>query len=151
MQQFSYSDQGLALTKSFEGLRLEAYKDSGGVWTVGYGHTGPDLLAGMKISQADADMMLRADLSLAIACVNRAVSEEIEQQQFDALVDFCFNVGRGNFLQSSLLKKLNVGDFEGAATQFLIWVNVGGRPCEGLMRRRHAERSMFMERPASGG
>jgi lysozyme len=144
MQQFIYSDAGLALTKSFEGLRLEAYQDNGGVWTVGYGHTGPDLLAGMKISQADADMMLRADLSVAITCVNRTVTEEIGQPQFDALVDFCFNVGRGNFMQSSLLGKLNVGDFEGAAAQFLLWVNVAGKRNDGLMRRRVAERAMFI-------
>jgi lysozyme len=145
MQQFSYSDEGLALTKSFEGLRLEAYKDSGGIWTVGYGHTGPDLLAGMKISQADADMMLRADLSVAVACVNRGVTEEISQPQFDAMVDFCFNVGRGNFLQSSLLRKVNVGDLEGAAAQFLLWVNIAGRKSDGLVRRRKAEHAMFLE------
>jgi lysozyme len=148
MQQFSYSDEGLALTKSFEGLRLEAYQDVGGVWTVGYGHTGPDLLAGMKISQADADAMLRADLSVAVACVNRGVTEEISQPQFDALVDFCFNVGRGNFLQSSLLRKLNLGDFQGAAAQFLLWVNAGGKRVEGLARRRQAERAMFIGMPS---
>ena len=61
------------MTKSFEGLRLEAYQDVAGVWTVGYGHTGPDLLAGMKISEADAEALLRADLSEAVVCVNRAV------------------------------------------------------------------------------
>jgi lysozyme len=144
MQQFSYSDAGLALTKSFEGLRLQAYQDSGGIWTVGYGHTGPELLAGMTISQADADMMLRADLSVAVGCVNRAVTEEISQNQFDALVDFCFNVGRKNFLLSSLLRKLNQGDFEGAAAQFLIWVNVAGKKSEGLVRRRTAEQSLFL-------
>ena len=147
MQRFSYSDAGLALTKSFEGLRLEAYQDVGGVWTIGYGHTGPDLLAGMKISQADADAMLRADLSVAVACVSRGVTEEISQAQFDAMTDFCFNVGRGNFLQSSLLRKVNVGDFEGAAAQFLLWVNAGGKRVEGLVRRRQTERAMFLATP----
>jgi lysozyme len=144
MHQFSYSNEGLELTKSFEGLRLEAYQDVGGVWTIGYGHTGPDLLAGMKISQADADAMLRADLSVAVACVNRGVTEQITQAQFDALVDFCFNLGRGNFLQSSLLRKVNMGDFEGAAAQFLLWVNAAGKKVEGLVRRRQAERAMFL-------
>jgi lysozyme len=147
MQEFSYSDNGLELTKSFEGLRLEAYQDVGGVWTIGYGHTGPDLLAGMKISQADADAMLRADLSVAVACVSRGVTEKISQAQFDAMTDFCFNVGRGNFLQSSLLRKVNVGDFEGAAAQFLLWVNAGGKRVEGLERRRQAERAMFLATP----
>jgi lysozyme len=144
MQQFIYSDEGYALTKGFEGLRLKAYQDVGGVWTIGYGHTGPDLLAGMEISQEDADAMLQADVSVAVACVNRVVKAEIAQPQFDALVDFCFNVGRGNFLQSTLLRKLNLGDFEGAAAQFLLWVNAGGKRVEGLARRRQAERAMFM-------
>lgn len=144
MQKFTYSDAGLALTKSFEGLRLEAYRDVGGVWTVGYGHTGPDLLAGLKISQADADALLRADLSAAVACVNRAVMEEISQPQFDALVDFCFNVGRGNLLQSNLLRCVNRGEFESAAAQFLLWVNAGGKRIDGLVRRRQAERAMFL-------
>jgi lysozyme len=150
MQQFSYSDEGLALTKSFEGLRLEAYQDVGGVWTIGYGHTGPDLLAGMKISQADADALLRADLTVAVSCVNRGVTEEIVQSQFDAMVDFCFNVGRGNFLQSTLLRKVNLSDFEGAAAQFLLWVNAGGKKVEGLVRRRQAEQAMFLGKTPSG-
>lgn len=144
MQQFRYSEDGMMLTKAFEGLRLDAYQDVAGVWTVGYGHTGPDLLAGMTISQADADAMLWADLSTAVACVNRAVTGQISQQQFDALVDFCFNVGRGNFLQSSLLRKLNLGDHAGAAAQFLLWVNAGGKRVGGLTRRRQAEREMFV-------
>jgi lysozyme len=144
MQEFTYSDAGLALTKSFEGLRLEAYQDVGGVWTVGYGHTGPDLLTGMKISQADANAMLRADLSAAVAYVNRAVTGEISQMQFDALVDFCFNVGRGNLLKSSLLRYVNLGEFESAAAQFLLWVNAGGKRVEGLVHRRQAERAMFL-------
>jgi lysozyme len=144
MQKFTYSDAGLALTKSFEGCRLESYQDVGGVWTVGYGHTGPDLLAGMKISQADADALLRADLSVAVACVNRGVTEEISQPQFDALVDFCFNTGQGNFLRSSLLRYVNQGEFENAAAQFLLWVNAGGKRVEGLVRRRQAERAMFV-------
>ncbi len=144
MERFVYSDEGTALTKSFEGLRLDAYQDAAGVWTVGYGHTGPDLLAGMKISQADADMMLRADLSAAVACVNRALEEEISQGQFDALVDFCFNVGRAAFLRSSLLRYVNQGEFAIAAQQFLLWVNAGGKRCEGLVKRRTAERAMFL-------
>src|SRR5258707_20388 len=121
MQQFIYSDEGYELTKGFEGLRLKADQDVGGVWTIGYGQNRPDLLAGIEISQADADAMLRADISAAVACVNRVVKAEISQSQFDALVDFCFNVGRGNFSQSTMLRKLNLGDLEGAAAQFLLW------------------------------
>ena len=142
--EMQYSAAGLALTKQFEGLRLEAYKDGGGVWTVGYGHTGPSLLAGMKISQADADAMLGADLAVAVKCVNSSVQEELAQHEFDALVDFCYNVGCRNFRLSSLLKYVNHGDFTRAAQQFLIWVNVDGKRCEGLARRRMAERAMFL-------
>jgi len=120
MQIFQYSDNGLALTKSFEGLRLTAYQDCGGVWTIGYGHTGPDVHAGLTITEADADAWLRTDVSEAVTCVNRAVNVPITQNQFDALVDFCFNCGRGSLLQSTLLRKLNIGDFTGAAEQFAL-------------------------------
>lgn len=148
MQYKQYSAAGLALTKQFEGLRLEAYQDSGGVWTVGYGHTGPALLAGMKISEADAEAMLMADLAVAVQCVNAVLSTETQaemtQHQFDALVDFCYNIGCRNFRISSLLRYVNHGDFASAAQQFLQWVNVNGRRCEGLVRRRTAERALFL-------
>jgi len=145
MDCFKYSEQGLALTKSFEGLRLTAYQDVAGIWTIGYGHVGPAILANMTISEADAEALLRADLADAVACVNRAVRVEITQNQFDAMVDFCFNAGRGNFLQSTLLRKVNLEDFAGAAVQFGLWVHAGGEIVAGLMRRRKAEAVLFME------
>ncbi len=143
MQQFNYSDKGLALTKSFEGLHLEAYRDCAGIWTIGYGHTGPTLSEGQAISEPEAEVLLRADLAGAVACVNRAVKAAIAQNQFDALVDFCFNAGRGNFLQSTLLRKVNREDFEGAAAQFGLWVHAGGEVVAGLVRRRRAEAELF--------
>lgn len=143
LQQFQYSDAGLCLTKQFEGLRLEAYKDCGGVWTIGYGHTGRDVKPGRCVTPLEAEVLLRADLRDAIACVNRAVEVAIQQHQFDALVDFCYNVGRGNFERSSLLGKLNLEDFEGAAAHFGLWVNVEMKPVPGLVRRRAAEAAMF--------
>jgi lysozyme len=143
MQIFQYSDNGLALTKSFEGLRLTAYQDCGGVWTIGYGHTGPDVHAGLTITEADADAWLRTDVSEAVTCVNRAVNVPITQNQFDALVDFCFNCGRGSLLQSTLLRKLNIGDFTGAAEQFALWDHAGGDVVQGLVRRRQAEAELF--------
>jgi lysozyme len=143
MQEFNYSDHGLALTKSFEGLHLEAYRDCAGVWTIGYGHTGPTLAAGQTISEPEAEEFLRADLADAVACVNRGVQSVISQNQFDAMVDFCFNAGRGNFLQSTLLRKLNSGDFAGAAAQFALWVHAGGEVVAGLVRRRKAEAELF--------
>ena len=143
MQQFKYSDAGLAMTKQFEGLRLEAYQDCAGIWTVGYGHTGRDVCPGRRVSEFEAEVLLRVDLRDAIACVNRWVEAPIEQHQFDALVDFCYNAGRGSFARSSLLGKLNLEDFEGAAVQFGFWVNVDQKPVAGLVRRRAAEAAMF--------
>ena len=143
MQEFSYSDEGVALTKSFEGLRLEAYQDCAGVWTVGYGHTGPGIAEGMTVNDAEAEVLLRSDLEEAVRCVNRRVTEKIVQSQFDAMVDFCFNVGRRNFLQSTLLRKVNFGDFAGAEAQFGLWVHAGGAVVAGLVRRRKAEAELF--------
>ena len=143
MQEFKYSDAGLALTKQFEGLRLEAYKDCAGIWTIGYGHTGRDVRPGRAVSEFEAEVLLRVDLRDAVACVNRCVEVPISQDQFDALVDFCYNVGQGNFSRSSLLGKVNLEDFEGAAVQFGLWVNVDQKPVPGLVRRRAAEAAMF--------
>jgi lysozyme len=144
MQEFSYSDQGLALTKSFEGLHLAAYQDCAGNWTIGYGHTGPTVSAGQSISEAEAEKLLQADLAEAVACVNHEVRAVISQGQFDAMVDFCFNAGRGNFVQSTLLRKVNSGDFRGASAQFLLWVHAGGEVVAGLLRRRNAEAALFI-------
>ena len=144
MQQFIYSERGLALTKSFEGLHLEAYRDCAGVWTIGYGHTGAAVLAGSVIDAVEAEQLLRADIAEAVACVNRVVIAEISQSQFDALVDFCFNAGRGNFAQSTLLRKVNAEDFAGAAAQFGLWVHAGGEVVPGLVRRRKAEAALFV-------
>lgn len=143
MQQFMYSEQGLALTKSFEGLQLTAYQDCAGVWTIGYGHVAPDVAAGMTISEAQAEQLLRADLAESVQCVNEAIRVAISQNQFDAMVDFCFNAGRGNFSRSTLLRKVNSEDFAGAAAQFGLWINAGGVVVDGLVRRRKAEAKMF--------
>jgi lysozyme len=143
MQEFSYSDKGLALTKGFEGLHLEAYRDCAGIWTIGYGHTGLGVFAGESVSESQAEELLRADLAEAVVCVNRAVQTAISQGQFDAMVDFCFNAGRGSFAQSTLLRKVNLRDFGGAVAQFALWVHAGGEVVSGLVRRRKAEAEVF--------
>ncbi|HEY5381847.1 MAG TPA: lysozyme [Acidobacteriaceae bacterium] len=143
MNPCSYSDTGFALTRSFEGLRLESYQDSAEVWTIGYGHTGPEVHDGQRISEFEAEALLRVDLAEAVACVRRAVNVEITQDQFDALVDFCFNVGRGNFQSSSLLRYVNLGEFESVVIQFGLWVHAGGVVAPGLVRRRAAEAALF--------
>ena len=143
MNPCSYSDTGFAMTRSFEGLRLESYQDSAEIWTIGYGHTGPEVHEGQRISEFEAEALLRADLAAAIACVRRAVSVEVTQDQFDALADFCFNIGRGNFQSSSLLRYVNRSEFESVVVQFGLWIHAGGEVEPGLVRRRAAEAALF--------
>jgi lysozyme len=139
----SYSKRGLALTEQFEGRRLEAYQDSVGVWTIGYGHTGPDVHAGLSITQEQAGALLLQDVGTAVATVNRLVTVPLTQNQFDALVDFVFNLGSGNFARSTLLRELNAGNTAAAAAQFLVWNRAGGVVLPGLTRRRQAEAELF--------
>ena len=143
MSKYIYSDQGLELTKSFEGLRLNAYQDSAGVWTIGYGHTGAEVRAGLRITSEEADALLREDIASAVACVNQALRVPVNQHQFDAVVDFCFNAGSGNFLGSTLLRAVNAGDFPAAVAQFGLWVHAAGAVVPGLVRRRAAEAKLF--------
>ena len=135
MNEYDYSSTGFALTRSFEGLRLEAYRDSAGVWTIGYGHTGPEVHCGQCISEIEAEALLRSDLTSAVLTVRKSVQVDLAQHQFDALVDFCFNTGRGSFLGSSLLRYVNQGEFDSAAVQFGLWVHAGGKILPGLVRR----------------
>jgi lysozyme len=143
MANFKYSANGLALTERFEGLRLQAYQDSVGVWTIGYGHTSPDVHAGLTITGQQAKILLAADVAWAVACVNKAVTSAINQNQFDALVDFTFNLGCASLVQSTLLRLLNAADFAAAAPQFLRWNKAGGKVLKGLTLRRQAEMDLF--------
>lgn len=143
MNNFQYDNQGLALTEGFEGCDLKSYPDVRGIWTIGYGHTGADVVEGLVITQAQAEALLVSDVAAAAACVNHAVQVAITQDEFDALVDFTFNVGRGNFVTSTLLRKLNAGDIAGAAEQFGLWVHAGNAVVSGLVRRRAAEAELF--------
>jgi lysozyme len=152
MANFTYSPNGLTLTKRFEGLELTAYQDQVGVWTIGYGHTGPTVHGGLTITQTQADQLLESDVSGAVACVNRAVTTAINQNQFDALVDFVINLGCASLLTSMLLRFVNKGDFADAALQFLRWDHAGGVVIPGLLKRRQAEMELFRtpqgEKPA---
>jgi lysozyme len=142
---FTYSKNGLALTKQFEGCKLTAYQDSVGVWTIGYGHTGTFAVQGKTITQDFADRLLLADIAKFEAGVLKLVRAAINQNQFDALVDFSFNLGLGNLGSSTLLKKLNAGDYKGAAEEFLKWDKAGGKVLAGLTKRRAAERALFLK------
>ena len=142
---FTYSKDGLTLTEQFEGCELTAYQDQVGVWTIGYGHTGTGVGAGLTITQDQAEALLLSDVSAAASYVNQAVTIALAQQEFDALVDFVFNLGRGAFAGSTLLRQLNAGNFAVAAAQFDVWDHAGGQVVAGLLRRRQAETALFQE------
>ncbi len=142
------SENGVELIKRFEGLELEAYQDIAGIWTIGYGHTGADVQPGMKISERDAEELLRRDLKPREQAVEGAVKVPLNQNEFDALVSFVYNVGAAAFRGSTALKRLNKGDRVGAADALTWWnkATVGGvlREVLGLTRRRAAEKALFL-------
>ncbi|MCW6023053.1 lysozyme [Serratia marcescens] len=142
------SKSGIELIKRFEGLRLKAYQDSVGIWTIGYGWTQPvagtKVGPGMQIDQATADRLLKCGVVQYEQGVNQLVKVKITQSQFDALVSFAYNLGLRSLSTSTLLKKLNDGDKQGAADQFGRWVNAGGKRLDGLVARRAVEREMFL-------
>jgi lysozyme len=133
------SQHGIDLIKRFEGFKPMAYRDVGGVWTVGYGHTGPDVTEGLIITQQMAEVLLAADLRRFEICVENALHRDVNQEQFDALVSFAFNVGCGAFQKSTMLRHINAGDHDSAVAEFERWNKVGEREIEGLTRRRRAE------------
>lgn len=142
---------GLDLIKSFESLRLTAYRDPVGIWTIGYGHTGPDVYPGLEISKIEAEQLLADDLRMSEESVRELVSVSLNDNQFAALVSFAFNVGGGALKGSTLRKKLNQKDYRGAAGEFSKWVygTIKGKKVllPGLVRRRAQERNLFLGLP----
>ncbi|HDC4530752.1 lysozyme [Enterobacter asburiae] len=142
------SDKGIAMIKEFEGCKLTAYQDSVGVWTIGYGWTQPvdgkPIRAGMTINQETAERLLKTGLVSYESDVSRLVKVGLTQGQFDALVSFTYNLGARSLSTSTLLRKLNAGDYAGAADEFLRWNKAGGKVLNGLTRRREAERALFL-------
>lgn len=142
------SDKGISLIKQFEGCKLTAYQDSVGVWTIGYGWTQPvdgkPIRAGMTIKQETAERLLKTGLVSYESDVSRLVKVGLTQGQFDALVSFTYNLGARSLSTSILLRKLNAGDYAGAADEFLRWNKAGGKVLSGLTRRREAERALFL-------
>lgn len=135
---------GIKFIEEREGCRLQAYPDSVGVWTIGVGHTN-GVVPGMTITQEEADDLLSEDLANAEAAVNSLVKVPLSQPQFNALVSFTFNLGKGALQESTLLRKLNAGDYEGAAAEFPRWCHAGNEVLPGLVKRRAAEQAMFTE------
>lgn len=134
---------GIDLIKKFEGLRLEPYFCQAGVLTVGYGHTGKDVRPMMKITAEDAGRLLQADLRKFCFGVSEAVLVPLTDNQFAALVSFAFNLGLGALRKSTLLKKVNAGEFDAVPGELKKWVNAGGAPSLGLIRRRKAEAELW--------
>lgn len=143
------SNPAVEIIKQFEGLRLETYQCPAGIPTIGYGHTGPDVVCGMTITAEEAERLLRDDLRRFERRVQQLVTVPMTQGQFDALVSFAFNVGLGALERSTLLKRLNAEDYAGAATEFDHWTKAAGRELPGLVRRRRAERQLFEEQEVS--
>lgn len=137
------SERGLDLIRRFEGLKLDAYRCPAGVWTIGYGHAGPEVRSGMRISREEAEALLIADVLRFDGAVRR-IAGPSSQGQHDALVSFAFNLGLGALMSSTLLKKHKAGDHEGAAGQFGRWVHAGGRKLAGLEKRRAAEAALYL-------
>ena len=139
--------KGAALIKEFESCRLHAYRDSVGVWTIGWGHTtaagSPPVGPGLTITQAQADEIFLRDIVQYEMAVAGLVKVPLNQNQFDALVSLCYNIGRGNLSKSSVIRLVNKGDFDGAAKQFAKWNKAGGKVLNGLTRRRAAEMLLF--------
>ena len=134
-------DKGIQLICQFEGLRLERYRDAVGLWTIGYGHLilKEEMEKLTKITTGEAKDLKRTEDG-----VKKLLNNASTQNQFDALVSFAFNLGVGNLKKSTLLKKFNAGDIQGAALQFKSWNKAGGKVLTGLTRRREAEMKLFL-------
>lgn len=127
-----------------EGLRLHVYHDSGDVLTIGYGHTGKKVHLDMQITEEEADKLFSHDVEWAERAVNTYVTIEITQNQFNALVDFVFNLGANALHGSTLLRKLNAGDIVSAAGQFKLWCHVNHRVNNGVLARRKRNKELFL-------
>lgn len=137
------SPNGLALIKHFEGFRAAPYRDGVGVWTIGYGHTGPGTAYMRPLTPDEASHLLNTDLSHAEMSVLNLVQVALTQGQFDALCSFVYNLGHGSLAISTLLRDVNKGNYAAAAGQFIRWDHAGYVIEEGLLLRRQAEAKMF--------
>lgn len=145
----SIDSVGIDLIGQFEGLRLNAYDDGVGVWTIGWGTTiypnGQKVKKGDTITLDQAKQYKAHDLAKFEKAVNDAVKVPLNQNQFNALVSLAYNIGVSAFTNSTLLKRLNEGNYNAAADQFLVWVNAGGKRMQGLVNRRNKEREVFLK------
>lgn len=141
------SRSGIDLITRWEGCKLTAYLDGGGVWTIGYGHTSaagaPEVKRGLKISLQDAKDIFVRDVVKYEAAVDKAINRPMTQGQFDAMVSLCYNIGPGAFAGSTLVRKFNAGDIAGAKRAFGSWIKDNGKVVKGLQNRRADEQNHF--------
>ena len=141
------SEKGLELIRSFEGCRLTAYQCSSGRWTIGYGHTGKDVVAGLQITQARATDLLLLDVNQVLKVLRTEVCVPLRQCQLDALVSLGFNIGTDALRKSTLLRLVNRNpDDLNIQGEFERWVHVKGVVSAGLVRRRKAEVEVYFGR-----
>lgn len=141
------SQAGIEFLKRLEGVRLKAYLDSVGVATIGIGST-KGVKLGDVITMEECEKRLKEDLKVAEDAVNRMIGCPLNQNQFDALCSFTFNVGAGALSKSTLKRKLNSHDYTGASNELLRWVHGNGRILKGLVKRRASEKALFDAPPA---
>ena len=134
----------IPIIKEFEGCRLKAYRCPAGIFTIGWGHT-DGVIEGDEITQEQANSLLSRDVDMFATGIRRLLSVDVSVNQLAALTSLAFNIGLGNLRHSTLLKLLNAGDFEGAANQFLRWNKAGNKVLPGLVRRREAEKQLFLK------
>lgn len=137
------STAGRDLIAKFEGNELSAYRDSGGVLTIGIGHTGPEVTPGLVWTQEQVNTAFGHDIARFEAAVSRSVTVPVTQGQYDSMVSLAFNIGETAFGNSTLVRKLNAGDYEGASREFAVWNKVKGKVSSNLTSRRRIERQVF--------
>ena len=136
------SQEGIALIKKFEGCELDAYQDSVGVWTIGYGHT-KDVKEGDKINKEEAENLLEEEMPEYEGYIENLVKVSLSQCEFDSLCSWVYNLGPTNLQESTLLRFLNEGKYDEIPAQIKRWNKAGGKVLDGLVRRREAEALLF--------
>lgn len=148
--QKNISEKGYQLIREFEGLQLEAYKDTGGVWTIGFGTikypNGTSVKKGDVCTIQQAEQWLKNDCKWVDACLDKNVKVNLNQNQFDALASFVYNIGETAFVKSTMLTLINQNSLTSAASQFDRWVYDNGKRIQGLVNRRAKERKLFEKR-----
>lgn len=132
------------IIKEFEGCKLTGYLDAVGIPTIGWGHTSPSVVVGDTITQEQADNFLIKDVATTSVIIDHCINVPLTQPQYDAVTSFAYNVGPQKFSKSTMLVYINGGETQRAADEFTKWVNAGGKQLKGLVKRRTAERALFL-------